>query len=291
MAKILLAEEEPQIEEMVTFKLTNSGHEIIHARDGQEALVRAMAERPDLVVLDVTMPGLDGLEVLRRLKADRALHSIPVIMLTAKAREHDVLTGLSGSAIDYLVKPFSPKELAARVEAALTLAKPTGSQTRTPAPKPRWKRYWNEFWIVAAACFGWLALSVALGQWAATVAWVTSSPWLLTYVALVILTVIMAYRTLLHANDVNVFPSVSVSPTGEPSVEDQPPSQVEPVQVQADFSHGPIDLEAVERALIMKALARAAWNTSRAAQLLGLSKKTLRDRIEKYRLATGRTEE
>lgn len=300
MAKILLAENEPEVGEMVAFKLTKSGHEIIQAYDGKEAVALAVAERPDLVVLDVTMPLLDGFEVLRRLKADPVLQSIPVIMLTAKGRERDVLTRLYGSAVDYLVKPFSPKELAGRVEAALSkrsklanLSLPTDSQTPMSASKPPWKRYWKEFLIVAAGCFGWLALSVALGQWPATAAWVTSTPWLLTYAALVMLTTVVAYRTLLHANDVelNVSLSVSTRPTGEPSVEDQLRAQVEPVQVQVDFSRGPIDLKAVERALILEALAHAEWNKSRAAQLLGLSKETLREWIEKYRLATGQSEE
>ena len=119
MAKILLAEDEKQIGDMVAFKLTNTGHQVVRARDGEEALALVAAERPDLVLLDVMMPGLNGFEVLRRLRADPALAAIPVIMLTAKGRERDVLTGLSGGAVDYIVKPFSLKELAARIEAAL----------------------------------------------------------------------------------------------------------------------------------------------------------------------------
>ncbi len=119
MAKILVAEDEKQIGDMVAFKLTNTGHQVVRARDGEEALRLAGAERPDLVLLDVMMPALNGFEVLRRLKADPELQAIPVIMLTAKGRERDVLTGLSGGAVDYIVKPFSLKELAARIEAAL----------------------------------------------------------------------------------------------------------------------------------------------------------------------------
>jgi len=119
MAKILLAEDEPQIGDMVVFKLTNSGHQVVRAQDGEEALRHAAAEHPDLIVLDVMMPVLDGFEVLRRLKADPALVDVPVIMLTAKGQERDVLTGLSTGATDYIVKPFSLKELSARIEAAL----------------------------------------------------------------------------------------------------------------------------------------------------------------------------
>ncbi len=119
MAKILLAEDEKQIGDMVAFKLTNSGHQVLRARDGEEALALATAERPELILLDVMMPVLNGFEVLRRLKADPALSPIPVIMLTAKGRERDVLAGLSAGAVDYIVKPFSLKELAARIETAL----------------------------------------------------------------------------------------------------------------------------------------------------------------------------
>ena len=119
MAKSLLAEDEKQIGDMVAFKLTNSGHEVVRARDGEEALALAAAQRPDLIILDVMMPALNGFEVLRRLKADPALAPTPVIMLTAKGRERDVLTGLAAGAADYVVKPFSLKELTARIDAAL----------------------------------------------------------------------------------------------------------------------------------------------------------------------------
>ena len=119
MAKILLAEDEKQIGDMVAFKLTNSGHQVVRARDGEEALTLAAAERPDLIILDVMMPVLRGIEVLRRLKADPDLQSTPVIMLTAKGRERDVLAGLAAGAADYIVKPFSLKELTARIEGAL----------------------------------------------------------------------------------------------------------------------------------------------------------------------------
>ena len=119
MAKILLAEDEKQIGDMVAFKLTNSGHQVLRARDGEEALALATAERPELILLDVMMPVLNGFEVLRRLKADPVLSPIPVIMLTAKGRERDVLAGLSAGAVDYIVKPFSLKELTARIETAL----------------------------------------------------------------------------------------------------------------------------------------------------------------------------
>jgi two-component system alkaline phosphatase synthesis response regulator PhoP len=119
MARILLAEDEKQIGDMVAFKLSNSGHQVLRARDGEEALRLATAERPDLILLDVMMPVLNGFEVLRRLKGDPALATTPVIMLTAKGRERDVLGGLSAGAVDYIVKPFSLKELTARIDSAL----------------------------------------------------------------------------------------------------------------------------------------------------------------------------
>jgi DNA-binding response OmpR family regulator len=119
MAKILVAEDEKQIADMIAFKLTNSGHQVIWASDGDQAVALAAHELPDLILLDAMMPGLSGFEVLRRLKADPALRAVPVIMVTAKGHERDVLSGLRGGAVDYVVKPFSLKELAARVDLAL----------------------------------------------------------------------------------------------------------------------------------------------------------------------------
>ena len=124
MAKILVAEDEKQIADMIAFKLTNSGHQVIRAQDGEQAMKLAQHEIPDLIMLDAMMPGIGGFEVLRRLKADPALRSVPVIMVTAKGHERDVLSGLRGGAVDYVVKPFSLKELAARVELALGKEQP-----------------------------------------------------------------------------------------------------------------------------------------------------------------------
>jgi DNA-binding response OmpR family regulator len=124
MAKILVAEDEKQIADMIAFKLTNSGHEVIRAQDGEQAMELAKRDMPDLIMLDAMMPGLGGFEVLRRLKLDATLRSVPVIMVTAKGHERDVLSGLRGGAVDYVVKPFSLKELAARVELALGKEQP-----------------------------------------------------------------------------------------------------------------------------------------------------------------------
>jgi DNA-binding response OmpR family regulator len=119
MAKILVVEDEKQIADMISFKLSNAGHKVVRAPDGEQAMVVATRELPDLILLDVMMPGLGGLEVLRRLKNDPALRAVPVIMVSAKGHERDVLSGLRGGATDYIVKPFSLKELSARVELAL----------------------------------------------------------------------------------------------------------------------------------------------------------------------------
>jgi DNA-binding response OmpR family regulator len=119
MAKILVAEDEKQIADMISFKLSNAGHKVVRAPDGEQAMIVASRELPDLILLDVMMPGLGGVEVLRRLKNDPALRAVPVIMVSAKGHERDVLSGLRGGAIDYIVKPFSLKELSARVELAL----------------------------------------------------------------------------------------------------------------------------------------------------------------------------
>jgi len=127
MARILIAEDEKQIADMIAFKLTNAGHQVIRAHDGEQAVTLATRDHPDLILLDAMMPGISGFEVLRRLKRDPALKGIAVIMVTAKGHERDVLSGLSGGAIDYVVKPFSLKELAARVELALR---------REPPPPP-----------------------------------------------------------------------------------------------------------------------------------------------------------
>ena len=119
MARILLAEDEQQIGDMVAFKLANSGHDVVRVADGEAALAAAERDRPDVIILDVMMPLVDGFAVLGRLKANPDLRTIPVIMLTARGQERDVLWGPQAGAADYIVKPFSLKELLARVDVAL----------------------------------------------------------------------------------------------------------------------------------------------------------------------------
>jgi two-component system phosphate regulon response regulator PhoB len=119
MSKILVADDDPDICDLIAFKLTSMGHEVVTERDGEGALAAAQAELPDIVLLDWMMPRLTGLEVCMALRDDPALASVPVILLTAKAQEADVQRGFAAGADDYIVKPFSPRELGSRIEALL----------------------------------------------------------------------------------------------------------------------------------------------------------------------------
>ena len=118
---ILVVDDEPTIAEVVARYLTRAGYDARTAADGPAAVAAAATARPDLVVLDIMLPGLDGLEVMRRLHEDGE-GRVPVILLTAKGEESDRLVGLRRGADDYVVKPFSPRELVARVEAVLRRA-------------------------------------------------------------------------------------------------------------------------------------------------------------------------
>jgi DNA-binding response OmpR family regulator len=116
VAKILVVDDEPNIREVVSLYLRRDGHAVVAAADGEEALELYRRTRPDLVVLDLMLPKVSGLEVCRRIQAERR---VPLIMLTARGEEEDRIVGLGLGADDYVVKPFSPRELAARVEAVL----------------------------------------------------------------------------------------------------------------------------------------------------------------------------
>ena len=116
---VLVADDDEDVLGLVSFRLERSGYEVAAAKDGEEALRLARELSPALVVLDVMMPRLDGYEVTRRLREDEATRGIPVILLTALAQEADVARGFESGADDYLRKPFSPQELAARVQAVL----------------------------------------------------------------------------------------------------------------------------------------------------------------------------
>ena len=119
MMTILLAEDEPQTAQLIEFKLKQAGFMVVHATDGEKALALVATTQPALILLDGLMPVMDGFEVLRRLKESPRTSHIPVIMLTARARDKDVVTGLELGAADYMGKPFSPSELVARVRKVL----------------------------------------------------------------------------------------------------------------------------------------------------------------------------
>ncbi|HET8561919.1 MAG TPA: response regulator [Marmoricola sp.] len=127
MARIVIADDDADIRELVVFKLRHGGHEVVPVGDGAAAVEACRNEKPDLVILDVMMPGMSGLEAARALREDDDLSALPIILLTARAQESDVDQGFQAGADDYIVKPFSPRELAARVDAVL--AKEPG---RTP---------------------------------------------------------------------------------------------------------------------------------------------------------------
>jgi DNA-binding response OmpR family regulator len=116
---VLAADDDADILELITFRLERSGYTVLQARDGEEAWHLARTAKPDLAVLDVMMPKLDGFELTRRLRADEATKGMPIILLTARAQESDVQDGFEAGADDYMRKPFSPQELRARVQAIL----------------------------------------------------------------------------------------------------------------------------------------------------------------------------
>ena len=124
---VLVVDDEPAIVRLVRAKLQSDGRAVITAGSGEEALKVLEDERPDLIVLDVMMPGIDGFETLRRIRTGAFSNQVPVIMLTARASDADRLKGLNAGADDYMSKPFNPDELAARVTAVLR---------RRPAPSP-----------------------------------------------------------------------------------------------------------------------------------------------------------
>lgn len=120
-ARILVVDDDPTVAEVVSGYLDRAGYVVDRAEDGPAALDRAAAHRPDLVVLDLMLPGMDGLEVCRRLRENGP---VPVVMLTARGDEDDRILGLEVGADDYVTKPFSPRELVLRVQSVLRRARP-----------------------------------------------------------------------------------------------------------------------------------------------------------------------
>ncbi len=117
--KILIVEDDEDIMELIAYNLEKERYAVLKTDTGEKALARAGKNRPDLVLLDLMLPGMDGLEICKRLKNDAATRDIPVLMVTAKGEESDVVAGLELGADDYMTKPFRPRELVARVRAIL----------------------------------------------------------------------------------------------------------------------------------------------------------------------------
>jgi len=120
---VLVADDDADIRDLVAFKLEQVGFDVIAVEDGQTAVEQARSRQPTLAVLDVSMPGLSGIEVCRMLRSDPATAGILIIMLTARVQEQDVEGGFSAGADDYVTKPFSPRELVSRIQALLSRAR------------------------------------------------------------------------------------------------------------------------------------------------------------------------
>ena len=119
MAKILIAEDERDIRDLITFTLGFAGYEVVAAANGEEAINLARQEIPDLVLMDVRMPRMTGYEACAMMKADAKLKDIPVIFLSAKGQDSEIQAGLQAGAVEYLLKPFAPDQLTARIQAVL----------------------------------------------------------------------------------------------------------------------------------------------------------------------------
>jgi CheY-like chemotaxis protein len=119
MAKILVAEDEADIRELVSFLLRFAGHEVLAATNGEDAVLTAFREIPDLVLLDVRMPRMTGYDACRMIRANPDLKNVPVIFLSAKGQESEVRAGMAAGAEEYLLKPFSPMDLANKVKVIL----------------------------------------------------------------------------------------------------------------------------------------------------------------------------
>ena len=118
-ATILVVEDEPAIQELIAYNLELAGHNVVLAETGEQAFSLIQSELPDLVLLDWMLPGASGIDVARRLRANDRTRQVPIIMLTARTDERDKLLGLDTGADDYITKPFSPRELLARIKAVL----------------------------------------------------------------------------------------------------------------------------------------------------------------------------
>ena len=122
MAKILIADDEKDIRELITFTLKFAGYDVVSYSNGEEALIAAPLEMPDLILMDVRMPRMTGYEACQKMKEDDRIKHIPVVFLSAKGQEAEIQTGLNVGATEYLLKPFAPDELITRVKELLIMA-------------------------------------------------------------------------------------------------------------------------------------------------------------------------
>lgn len=132
-ASILVVEDEPAIQELISYNLELAGHQVRRANSAEGAMAMVRAALPDMVVLDWMLPGMSGIDFARWLRADKRTQAVPLIMLTARADEQDKLSGLETGADDYLTKPFSPRELVARVKAVLRRRAPQATDDAVEA--------------------------------------------------------------------------------------------------------------------------------------------------------------
>jgi two-component system alkaline phosphatase synthesis response regulator PhoP len=115
MAKILIAEDEPDIRELLAFTLKYAGHDVITAADGMEAYQLVLQEIPDMILMDVRMPRMTGYEACRQIKAEPTVRHIPVVFLSAKGQDAEIRSGLDAGAVEYLLKPFAPMDLVEKI--------------------------------------------------------------------------------------------------------------------------------------------------------------------------------
>lgn len=118
-ANVLVVEDEPAIQDLIAANLHHAGHKVVRAHDAEEAARLIRGSLPDVVLLDWMLPGMSGVQFAQRLRSEERTRDLPIIMLTARSEEHDKISGLDAGADDYLTKPFSPRELLARIKAVL----------------------------------------------------------------------------------------------------------------------------------------------------------------------------
>ena len=123
---VMVIEDEKEIRDLLRYNLEKAGYSVAASGDGEQGLKLLFASRPDALVLDLMLPGLNGLEIVREVRAEPLTHDLPVLVLTARSDEMDKLLGFEQGADDYLTKPFSPRELVARVKALLRRSRPAG---------------------------------------------------------------------------------------------------------------------------------------------------------------------